>query len=66
MASSDDEQSKVAASARLARRLSPVGFTVVVRGARLPLRALSQTDGFGRLGLFLLYSEHEGVEPLRH
>ncbi len=49
----------------LALRLSP-GFTVVFEGERLPLRALTQLDGFGRLGLFLVFSDHEGVQPLRH
>lgn len=56
---------KVLASARLAKRLGPC-FTVTVQGHRLPLRPLSQTDGFGRLGLFLLFSEHEGAAALRH
>jgi hypothetical protein len=48
----------------LALRFSP-GFTITVRGKALPLRALSQLDGFGRLGLFLVYSAHKGPEALR-
>jgi hypothetical protein len=48
----------------LALRFSP-GFTITVRGKALPLRALSQLDGFGRLGLFLVYSPHDGPEALR-
>jgi len=49
-------------------RESP-GFVVTVqaRGAqrRLPLRAVTQLDGFGELGLFLYYSGHEGAEAIR-
>jgi hypothetical protein len=52
------------AATALATRFSR-GFTVAVGGVPLPLRALSQTDGFGRLGLFLVYSPHAGAEALR-
>ena len=48
----------------LALRLSP-GFDVVLSGKLTPLRLLSQVDGFGRLGLYMVFSPHLGAEPLR-
>lgn len=45
-------------------RFSP-GFTAVVRGEVTPLRFLSQFDGFGRLGLYVVFSPHLGAEALR-
>ena len=45
--------------------LASPGFTVQRAGAKLPLCAITRLDGFGRLGLMLCYSDHEGAAPLQ-
>ena len=60
----EDDDDDDLASAPLRHRLSPP-FTIMRKGHRLPLRALTNTDGFGRIGLFAVYSAHEGPGPLR-
>lgn len=48
------------------RYLSSPPFTAVRDGRRIPLRAVTQLDGFGRLGIILAYSDHEpdALRPL--
>ena len=54
-----------AESKALENRLSP-GFVLFhEEGDLIPLRALTRLDGYGRLGLLLVYSEHLGADALR-
>lgn len=58
------DAAKLALCRRLALRESP-GFTATVMGTPLPLRAVSNVDGFGRLDLMFYFSDHAGVAALR-
>jgi len=68
--SSNDTSEEEKRLPMMSRVLPPEGactesFTVERDGRRVPLVGMARRDGFGRLAVQLVYSDHEGLDALR-